>query len=107
MFASIQNGVSDSANFVLLSYFDHTTEQMTTQELLLCEYLAAADQIHFSFFFFPLHQTNIPFSMSYLFSGRAILMQITKTRMWGKGIQTRRWWRYDTPAVKPESNVQS
>lgn len=59
MFASIWNGVSDSANFVLLSYFDHTTEQMTTQELLLCEYLAAADKIHFSLFF-PYTKLTIP-----------------------------------------------
>lgn len=38
---------------------------------------------------FSSDKTNIPCAMC--FSGRATLMQITKTRMWGKGIQTRSW----------------
>lgn len=62
MFASIQSCVLDSANFVPLSYFDHTTDQMTTQELLLCEYLAAADHCQHVFIslFFPYTKLTFP-----------------------------------------------
>lgn len=50
---------------------------------------------HFFFFFlffFFFNKTHVGIIMC--ISGRAILMQITRTRMWGKGIQTRSWKRY-------------
>lgn len=49
---------------------------------------------------FSWNKTNIPCAIC--FSGRATRMQITKTRMWGKGIQTRSW-RGTTSMIKAVS----
>lgn len=71
-------------------HWSSTAVQMTTQDLLRCKYrrqfntLIATKDFYF---------TKLMLVLFVLFSGRAILMQITKTRMWGKGTLTRCWKR--------------
>ena len=80
--------LTDSCFCLSSLHWSFAAIQMTTQDLLLCKYSQLLSTLIGLKVIFPQN--------SYLlccFSGRAILMQITKTRMWGKGILTRCWKR--------------
>lgn len=83
--------LSTDSCFCLLSLIDHLP--LSRWRLRSCSPVSTVSSLvprlslkNLSFF------TELMFVLC--FSGRAILMQITKTRMWGKGILTRSWKRW-------------